>query len=222
MNVSTTLSSHSISVPFAAISENMTVAEALEAFKESPEIPLNQSWLPQTEAGFLPGCVRVVQDGSSLHVLAVLHSSAFVGHSCPINEMFFTHSDAFEIFLRPENQDAYYEFHVGTANQKLQLRIPSAEAFVHTSNSERGAWAIPEARFKSSSHLDRENGLWYVQATIPFNSVVETGGSTEQWCFSFARYDYAAAGAAPVLSATSPYSKLNFHRQEEWNSMRFS
>ena len=42
-----------------------------------------------------------------------------------------------------------------------------------------------------------------------------------QWLFSFARYDYTRDENGPILSSSSPHAKLGFHRQQEWERIRF-
>ena len=159
-------------------------------------------------------------------VLAELHDDDIFNPIEKFNDPAYQHGDVFEMFLRPENQDVYYEFHVSPGNQHFQLRIPSAAAFHGLSRSRAGSidpWYIKETVFQSRAQMLHAEHLWRVVARVPFAVVMETEPFQPgcRWKFSFSRYDYTHGRAKPVLSSTSPHTRLGFHRQEEWGTLTF-
>jgi hypothetical protein len=137
------------------------------------------------------------------------------------NAYFFKEGDVFEIFVRPETQDAYFEFHIGPDNQQLQLRIPSAEAFANQVDGECEGWKIAGPLMQSWVQVDAPNGVWRVLALLPFDYIVEEAQKSQDWLISFCRYDYTRGVKKPVISSSSPHAKLGFHRQHEWTRLRF-
>jgi hypothetical protein len=190
------------------------------AFAKSPEISLAQSWRKQQDR-FRPALVRTGWRDDTLWAYAEIEDLDIFNPETRFNEPFFMQGDAFEIFLRPVGQPAYFEFHVGPTNQLLQMRIPSAKAFAKQTEGESESWKIRNPVVKSWSSVDRKRQLWRVLVAIPFQAVVEKGGSRSQWLFSFARYDYTSDENGPIISSSSPHAKLGFHRQQEWGRIRF-
>jgi hypothetical protein len=190
------------------------------AFSKSPEINLRQSWRKQQER-FRPTLVRTGWRDETLWVYAEIEDLDTFNPETRFNEPFFMQGDAFEIFLHPVGQPAYFEFHIGPANQLFQLRIPSAKVFAKQTEGESESWKIRNYVMKSWSSVDRKRQLWRVLVAIPFQAVVEKGGSRSQWLFSFARYDYTRDENGPILSSSSPHAQLGFHRQQEWGRIRF-
>ncbi len=100
-----------------------------DADEYSEEVAMQQAWLAVPDELFLPACVRVAWNDASLFVHAVLQDADVFNPVDEFNTPSFNAGDVFEIFLRPEQQDAYFEFHVNPNNSLLQLRIPSADSF---------------------------------------------------------------------------------------------
>jgi hypothetical protein len=81
----------------------------------------SQFWLPEPEPAFAPGRVSIGRDNTDLLVRADLHDAHVMRDEYPFNFPAFTKCDAFEIFLGPADEAAYYELHVTPANGVLQL-----------------------------------------------------------------------------------------------------
>ena len=190
------------------------------AFAKSPEISLAQSWRKQQER-FRPAVVRTGWRDDTLWVYAEIEDFDIFNPETRFNEPFFMVGDAFEIFLRPVGQPAYFEFHIGPSNQLFQLRIPSAKAFAKQTKGESESWKIRKPVVQSWSSVDQNLHHWRVLFAIPAQSVVEKGGSCSKWLISFSRYDYTQGENGPILSSSSPHVKLGFHRQQEWGTIRF-
>jgi len=132
--------------------------------------------------------------------------------------------DTFEIFLRPEGQVGYVEFHVAPNNQRLQLRFAGPEALERVRQTGSIASVLVSGpAFTSATWVQPELKRWIVFAEIPVRSVCENPGSMadSQWHFSFGRYDFTRGRPKPVISSTSAHRKPSFHRQEEWGVMQF-
>lgn len=198
-------------------------AAAERALAAALPIPLQQAWLAQPEPAFRSASVRTGWWEDKLWVLAVLQDADIFNPVLEFNVEFFLHGDAFEMFLRPDLQDSYYEFHVGPSNQKFQIRIPSSAAFRQPSPHGPRDWKVVAPVLQSWARTDASRQQWQVMAAVPFATICESPAALvcREWWFSFCRYDYTQGSGKPCLSSTSPHSQCNFHRQEEWSRLRF-
>lgn len=184
-----------------------------------------QAWRSELEPGFLPMRVRTGWTRDALYVHAEIEDADIFNPEMQFNAMSFTKGDVFEMFLRPCDQDAYFEIHVTPENQKLQLRFPSAAALA-APRAQPGLppeWFIGHRVIESRVRVDTAAQRWEVAAEIPFDLVCEASRPQPdtRWLFSFSRYDYTRGREKPLLSSTSPHTVLNFHRQQEWGELRF-
>jgi hypothetical protein len=197
-------------------------------FAGLPAWKLKQEWLVRPSVGLRPGFCSMGTWADALVVYAALQDEDIFNPVHEFNEVAFTRGDAFEMFLRPQGQDAYYEFHVTPHNQRLQLRFESATAFRSLprkpDKQALDACKVHGSLFDSRTQITIEQSAWYVVAVIPFASVVETpeAAGRMRWRFSASRYDYTRGRARPVLSSTSPHTMCDFHRQQEWGGLTLS
>ena len=198
------------------------VASARTAFAAAPAAALGQAWRPAPDPRLRPATVRVGRRADALWVLAELCDDDPFNPVTTFNAPFFQTGDAFELFLRPAGQEAYFEFHVGPANQQFQLRIPSASAFTNQGPDDMETWKIPAPVFQSRTAPAPDLPGWRALVAIPFAAVLEPGGSRDAWHFSFSRYDYTRGDPDPVHSSSSPHARLSFHRQHEWGRLVFA
>ncbi len=190
-----------------------------DSFRNSDRVKRVQAWRSKPDPGFRPASVRTGWKDRSLFVYAVLQDDDIFNPVTKFNTPAFQHGDVFEIFLRPNGQEAYFEFHVNPNNQQFRLTIPSAEAF----RVQREITGIPPSWFNTDPVLDSqvwvepEQNRWRVLATLTLDQIAQVDG----WLFSFSRYDYTRGAPAPVLSSSSPHPEIDFHRQQEWGRLRF-
>ncbi len=198
---------------------------AAKAFEKSPPVYLHQHWLPHPQSGFLPSCVRTAWTNNALLVLAELDDASIFNPSRDFNAPAFKHGDVFEIFLRPIDQETYYEFHIGPDNQIFQLRVPSAKAFCERPKGDiPEQWLIRDQVIESRTKVLAQDNRWLILATIPFAMVGEARQpeAGAQWLFSFSRYDYHSGNPYPILSSSSSHDlPVSFHRQEDWGILNF-
>ena len=170
-----------------------------------------QPWLPQTEDAFAPGRVAFGLSGNELVIRAELTEAYVMQDAFPFNFPAFTQCDAFEIFLGPTDEKAYYEFHVMPSNSILQLRFDGVEKTKSLEDH-----MVAEPLFNSETAITPEG--WSVVARITLDRLFPT--SHLEWQLSFGRYDYMPGRPEPVISSTSPHTVCNFHRREEWRRVR--
>ena len=225
MNNRSTTKGPSLTCRRIAVAEDAGWDQIEQAFGDADACRLRQAWLPRPEAGLRPAGVRVGWDGTDLLVLADLSDDDPFNPITVYNEPSFQHGDVFEIFLRPADQDPYYEFHVTPANQTFQLRFPSATAFAEA----RGQgiplpWKLAAPVMRSRTRVLAEDKRWQALARIPVGVVGEQGPTQagSRWLFSFSRYDYTRGAPNPVLSSSSPHAVCSYHRQEEWGALTFA
>ncbi len=192
--------------------DSSNLESVLKAFVNAPAIALGQFWLPQAEPDFLGAEVRVGRVADQLLVLATIPDVDIFTRVTEPNQRTWELGDVFEIFLKPESENHYREFHVTPANIRTQLGF-SAEGATRE--------VLPDGIFESRVWI--ESGRWIVLASIPCRvitnrSSIENG---ERWRFSFCRYDAFQDWRMPVLSSTSPHPIPKFHRLAEWGLLVF-
>ena len=198
---------------------------ARKAFEKSPPVNFRQHWLSDPQEDFYPARVRTAWTDVALLVFAELDDADIFNPSREFNAPAFKHGDVFEVFLRPIEQDAYYEFHVAPDNQKFQLRVPSATAFRERPKGDiPEEWLIQNQIIESRTKIQNLDQRWLVLAAIPFAMVAEARNPKpgSQWLFSFSRYDYYQGNPTPILSSSSSHHlPVSFHRQEDWGLLTF-
>ena len=186
--------------------------------------PLFSAWEPQLSAGFAPARTRVGWQADRILVLAELADRDICSAATDSNQRMWELGDVFEMFLRPEGQEAYVEFQVSPGNHRLQLRYNNRAALDRARETGSLAEAlIPGQAFRSRTWVSEGDGRWHVLAEIPVRTVCGPGSLPPggRWRFSFSRYDYTRGCLQPVLSSTSPHPEPDFHRQEEWGELCF-
>lgn len=189
---------------------------------------MGQAWLPKPEANWKPAVVRAGWTARGLRVEAELDDLDVFNPARDFNEVAYTQGDVFEIFVRPEAQEAYFEIHITPENQVLQLRFANAAAIEKLRDNGLGKDLLAphkvwQPRIASETRVDVAQAKWIVRAEVPFALALEKGPMKpgERWFCSFCRYDYTRGERQPVLSSTSPHAKCNFHRQQEWRPIVF-
>jgi len=171
----------------------------------------DQPWLPRPEPDFAPGSVTIGLSGDELVIRAVLTDVHPMQDVFPPNFPAFMQCDAFEIFLGPSDEKAYYELHVTPSNSILQLYFDGTEA-----EKTLEECMVAEQLFTSWTELNPEG--WSVEARIPLKRLFP--GDHPEWLLSFGRYDYTPGRPNPVISTTSPHTVCSFHRKQEWRRVR--
>jgi hypothetical protein len=172
-----------------------------------------QPWLPQTEPAFSQGRVLIGSQHDELIIRAELKDRQVTTDQFPLNFPAFMQCDAFEIFLGPAEEKAYYELHVTPSNSVLQL-------FFDGSEGEKPLEERKVADLIFASRTEHTLEGWNVEARIPLRSLFP--GNHSEWLLSFGRYDHTPGQPTPVISSTSPHTICNFHRKQEWRRIAFA
>ncbi len=181
--------------------------------KSSHTWSFGQPWLPQPDPAFAPGQVTLGLSGNELVIRAELTDAHPIRDVFPLNFPAFRQCDAFEIFLGPADEKAYYELHVTPSNSILQLYFDATEG--EKTLEER---MVANPLFTSRTELNPEG--WSVEARIPLKGLFP--GDHPEWLLSFGRYDYKPGRPKPVISTTSPHTVCSFHRKHEWRHVRLA
>ena len=195
------------------------------AFATADSCEFQQAWRESPEPGFQPARVRVGHRDNALWVYAELSDLDIFNAAAHLNDATYAKGDIFEIFVRPLEQEDYFEFHVTPENQNLQLHWPDDQAVWSCEDTQESLspYFVPGVLLRSRTQVLREENLWRVLASVPFS--VARAGSTQAgdvWSFSFSRYDCTRGQDEPVFSASSPHAQPRFHRQQEWGRLIFA
>jgi hypothetical protein len=170
------------------------------------------------------GYVSVGWRKNSLLVFAELADADIFTRATAHNQRMWELGDTFEIFLQPEDSGNYVEFHITPDNWRLQLCFPDTAALrrAQAANVFDG-FLLPDGVFRSHVWTQPEYRRWFVYAEIPAASVSGMSESLAEsrWRFSFSRYDHIRGRRAQILSSTSPHPVPDFHRREDWGTLRF-
>lgn len=186
-------------------------------------ISLGQSWLDQVETNFTSATVWTGWRDNQFFVFAKMDDADIFSRATEPNQRLWELGDAFEIFLKPDNQEAYAELQISPNNGRLQLRYDNAAALDWAKSNNSIEKAVRTVAFKSTTWVHPETRLWFALAQIPASMVCEKSGPLpgSVWHVSFCRYDYTRGRSEPVISSTSDYSKPDFHRISEWKTIKF-
>lgn len=190
-------------------------------FRGRPRLTLRQAWRAEPSPLFSGGEVRLGLSGMSLAVFAALRDRDVFNPVKTFNVAPYPHGDTFEIFLQPEGQAAYFEFHItphGSVNQ-LRWPRPIGELQVDWTTAADPFLPYRVSRWRVRSQARLVAGGWEVHAEVPLRRVFEGGvpwdGSHLR--VNFSRYDWTLGRPRPVISATAPLTEANFHCAAEWD-----
>ena len=139
-------------------------------------------------------------------------------------------NDVFELFFKPhEDRTGYYEFQVTPINTTMEMYLPSRGSggfrrwgkgrrfFWETAVKVRGEINAPEEAAASGEG-------WSAEGRIPWKDFAPSGGRPQpgaSWRFALCRYDYSKRFETPDLTTTSPLTRADFHRYEDYGPLKF-
>jgi hypothetical protein len=136
-------------------------------------------------------------------------------------------NDVFELFFKPaDDARAYYELQVNAAGTMLDMYLPSrgAGGYGRFAGTWDFQWEAKVARRGTLNKWQDADQGWSVEGRIPWVDFARTGGRPaegDQWRFSLCRYDYGVEFESAELSSTSPLTRPDFHRYEDYRRLRF-
>ncbi len=169
---------------------------------------------------------RLLWDREYLYFLAEMQDTDLYADIKEHNGPIWT-DDVFELFFRPDDQKpGYYEFEMNPANATMELFLPR-----------RDTGGYP--RYKNTTHIKMETAVtlrgtlnhwqdtdegWTVEGKIPWRDLAMTGGRPnvgESWRFALCRGDTSVDHEGPELTTCAPLTQLNFHRYEDYATIKF-
>ncbi len=136
-------------------------------------------------------------------------------------------NDVFEIFLKPSREaPGYYEFQVNAAGTEMDMFLPDQKSggFDALKSANDFHWKSQVRRNGTLNQRGDRDRSWTVEGRIPWLDFMPTGGRPgldEVWQLALCRYDYTL-DEKPELSSCAPLTKLNFHRHEDFATLRFA
>jgi glucose/arabinose dehydrogenase len=198
------------------------------AWKDAPSI--DNFYLPWLGAAARPARTRtrakLLWDREYLYFLAEMEDSDLYATIKEHNGKLWE-NDVFELFFKPSaGRPSYYEFQVNAAGATLELFFPRRGSGGYERFKNDADFHL-EAAVKLDGTLnrwqDKDKG-WTVEGRIPWKDFVRSGGRPqvdEEWSFALCRYDYSVDFEGPELSTCAPLSQQNFHRYEDYATLRF-
>lgn len=170
-------------------------------------------WKETPDPAFQPGTVQVKRVGDTLELEARLCDKAIHSPGAKFNDMAYTKSDVFELFIKGEGDSHYHEIHVTPDNVLLQLRF-EVGAKRPFDIDKALVW---EPLLESST--ERFDGGWIARFSVPLANICSQSPLPTAWKISCGRYDYQQTGDGTfkaLFSNTAPLTVADFHRHEEW------
>lgn len=190
-------------------------------------VPVDGFVIPKTHAKPMTQTkLRLLWDRDHLFFAAELEDHDLQGEITEHDGMTWF-DDVFEIFLKPAaDAEPYYELQVNAAGTKMDMFLPQRKggAFEEFKGANSFRWETAVRRSGTlAPRTDRDAG-WVVEGKIPWGDFMPTGGRpdiNDRWQAAFCRYDYTL-GKSPELSSTARLTEVNFHRYEDYSTLRFA
>jgi len=134
--------------------------------------------------------------------------------------------DVFEMFFKPSKyRPEYYEFQANPRAVVFEVAFPRRGPLGHAFDQEPvlGGKAVVALDGTLDQPGDKDRG-WVVEGRIPWTAFAASGGPPKPgaaWSFAVCRYDYGPAGTEPAQMSSAPLTQPNFHRYEDYGTLRF-
>lgn len=139
--------------------------------------------------------------------------------------------DVLEVFVKPyADAEPYYNFEINAINtvyDACNLKR-GAGGSDHHRWSRWDCQGLKSAVFIKGTLNNSEDvdEYWQLEVAIPFADLPTLKGKMpvagDNWQFHLARYDHSVyLDDGPELSSCAPLSKVNFHRYEDWLTLKF-
>lgn len=159
--------------------------------------------------------VRFAWNQQGLYVQAVLEDSFVVAVDRRNEQLHFETGDVFELFVKPLEDDYYWEMYATPFGNRSTLFFPR----------EREGMTVDDFLTQHSYHAlevaaEMTSTGWLAQLFVPAEQLRALGadwGAATQWTVLCGRYNYSdEALEDPELSMLPPVSKTNYHLSAEY------
>lgn len=189
----------------------------LAAFDGALEMSIH--YLKGPQESFLPGRVQVGWNDGFLYVLATLTDKEVYTDATADSDHMWALGDVFEIFMRDQATEEYFELHTAPSGHRLQLAFANPEVILNL-RDEKGA--LEDQMLHGDMLISKTRTTadgWQALCRVAW-PITPMAGRTA--LLSLSRYDYTRGEEEPVLSSTSQHVVVNYHRQEEWTPIVFA
>lgn len=178
-------------------------------------------WLGESRPGTK---AMLAWDDEALYYAAVMDDAELRAFGAARNDHLWE-GDVFELFFKPSDAPAYYEFQANPRAVVFEVAFPKRAPLGHPFRDEPalGHTAAVALRGTLDKAGDVDEG-WSVEGRIPWTAFAPTGGRPkpgDSWSFALCRYDYGAEGTKPVIMSSAPLTKANFHQYEDYGKLHF-
>ena len=175
-----------------------------------------------------PGKVRLVADSKYLYVGAVLIDDDIVSLGTCDQQSHCGSGDVFEIFLKPENANHYWELHITPTGYCAVIFYPSRGYHFLSKIVMPEVRPLKKIQYKSviTGTLNKPGDfdrLWTLEAAIPLDELAAKGipfDSDHPWRILIGRYNYSCHQKICELSSFPQLERFNFHAHEEYGFIK--
>jgi len=164
--------------------------------------------------------VRFAWNPQGLYVHAMLEDSFVVATDRRNEQLHFKSGDVFELFVKPLDDDYYWEMYATPFGNRSTLFFPR----------EREGMTVNDFLTQHAYHAldvsaDMTSTGWQANMFVPASQLTAAGadwGAETQWTVLCGRYNYNnEALEDPELSMLPPVSKTNYHLTAEYAILKF-
>lgn len=160
--------------------------------------------------------IRLLWAENGLYISAIIEDKQVISRGSLQNDQLWK-GDVIEWFIKPSaKEEPYYEFQVNPSGVRLEFLIEDSGTSYETLKKQKSLGL--------RSAVMRTSFGWQVEAIMPWSVFEKTGGAPkpgDEWRFTFAFYDYTEGEPAPLLGSTAALKKPDFHRTDEYDTLRF-
>lgn len=171
---------------------------------------------------------KLLYDKDFLYVSAVMQDDDIVAFGKRDQQIHCTEGDVFEIFLKPENANHYWEIHITPAGRCAVLFYPSRGYHFLPGIVMPSTRPLKKIKYKVNvngtlNKNDDKDKFWSVEAAIPLAELAAAGvpfDTQNQWRILFGRYNFSKYQTLCELTSFPELSKIDFHIHEEYGRVR--
>ena len=159
-------------------------------------------------------------DAVGLYVFAELEDSCIVAKNRKDEQLHYMHGDVFELFLKPKDEDYYWEMYAVPSGNKSTLFFPSDRSELELNDFLQGH------RFRGLEVAIEDSAVgWNARMFVPADQLTALGagwGDGTEWTVLCGRYNYSSTDLAdPELSMAPALSSTNYHLTAEYARLKF-
>ncbi len=201
-----------------------TFAKAADADDLNPQIPakFRRSILSEK---FQSGKVRLMYDKQYLYIAASFDDSDVMQSGHESQTHLYSKGDTFEMFLKPENGESYWELYATPESNHSSFFFVSRgyPGFDSKDYYHRDMKVAAKVLGTLNKYKDTDKG-WDVEVAVPISMIEETGvkfDASQPWTVLLARYNYNYGNrkGSPQNTTVPRLPQANFHLTEYYGKL---